>query len=221
MGEPQIYELSLVFIGDFNPSIIQPIWLSSRKLIQETEGENADIELIHKEVSKFHLDWVGIEVTQQRFSFRSTSQSHFRMVKDLATSIFKKLNETPLINIGINHSFHYQLNESAYYDVGERLVPFSKWDGIMSDPRLKLLEIIENPRNDSFNGHYRIRVSQSELLAKYGVCININDHFSVGEHAVKSTKDSKEIIDILENCWDSSTERANNTIKELWKNLKL
>jgi len=43
----QIHAISIVFLGDFNPKIIQPFWLVNKKLIREQEGTEAKIEVIH------------------------------------------------------------------------------------------------------------------------------------------------------------------------------
>jgi hypothetical protein len=52
----KIYLLSIVFIGDFNPSIIQPFLLRAKNLIikeEEEEAENAVINVIHHELVRF------------------------------------------------------------------------------------------------------------------------------------------------------------------------
>ena len=60
----QIYNLSIVIAGEFNPIITQPFWLSSKKLIREQEAQNAKVEIMHPEVVKFSLDWVKVEATR-------------------------------------------------------------------------------------------------------------------------------------------------------------
>ncbi|MCS4434211.1 hypothetical protein [Aquiflexum gelatinilyticum] len=217
MKDPEIYELIVVFVGDINPVIIQPYWLVSKGLIQETEGENAKVELIHPEVVKFDLDWVTFEITRQRLLLKTTKQSHFPMVKDLGISIFKILKDTPLKNLGINHILHFKFDESKYIEIGKKLVVFSNWDGILSNPKLLQLEMTSESREDGYAGQVRIRVLPSELLRPYGVSINLNDHFDKKSNSTGAS----ELIDILQSTWDKSMELSKTTYINLWKNLKV
>ena len=217
MAKPEIYDMSIVFVGDINPVIIQPFWLAGKGLIQETEGENAKVEMIHNEIVKFELDWVSFEATRQRLMVRTTKESFFSVTKDLAISIFKILKDTPLKNLGINHILHFKLDEESYIDIGKKLTPFDNWEGILSNPRLLQLEMTDQPRNDGFSGEYRVRITPSELIKPFGVSLNINDHFN----QVEKTLGSNEIIGILNNSWEISLNRAEQTYTKLWKTLNL
>ena len=155
--------MSIVFIGDINPVIFQPSWLSNKGLIQITEAENAQVEIIHNEICKFKLDWVSFEVTRQRFMIRTSKEPFFSATKDLGISIFNILRDTPLKNLGINHIFHYHLNADSYLEIGKKLVPFENWNTLLTNPRLLQIEMTEEPRNDGRSGHFRIRVAPSEL----------------------------------------------------------
>jgi hypothetical protein len=92
----QIKTMSIVLIGDFNPVIIQPFWLASRKLIREQEAQNAHVEIIHNELVKFELDWVSIEITKNRFEAKSSQEPYFDPMRDLCVGIFEFLRETPI-----------------------------------------------------------------------------------------------------------------------------
>lgn len=217
MKDPEIYELVLVFVGDINPVIIQPFWLVNKGLIQETEGENAKVEVIHPEIVKFDLDWVNIEITRQRLILRTTKQSHFLMVKDLGISIFKILKDTPLKNFGINHILHFKFDESKYLEIGSKLVPFHNWEGVLSNPKLLQLEMTSESRKDGYLGQVRIKILPSELIRPYGVSININDHFEK-----KSTNlGAAELIDVLKEIWEKSMEYSESIYINIWKNLKI
>lgn len=215
---PDIYELAIVFVGEINPVIMQPFWLVNKGLIQETEGETAEIEVIHDEIVKFKLDWVTFEVTRQKFYLTSTKQSYFPMVKDLAISIFKILRDTPIRNLGINHILHFRFDENKFLELGKQLAPFDNWDNVLENPRLLRLEMIDLKRNDGYLGHYRVRVASSELIKTFGVSININDHFNKSDSNSIGTLD---MVTALNNNWNSSVERAKHTYTQLWKNLKI
>lgn len=214
--KPEIHELVIVFVGDINPVIIQPYWLVNKGLIQETEGENAKVEVIHNEVVKFELDWVNFEITRQRLIVKTSKQSYFEVVRDLAISIFKILKDTPLKNLGINHLLHFKLDDEKYLKIGEKLAPFENWEGILNKPRLIQLEMTDEPRSDEFSGHYRVRIAPSELIRPFGVSININDHYN----KVSKSIDATEMVTTLTKAWNKSIERAKSTYTELWKKIE-
>ena len=82
MRERDIYSLSIVLIGNFNPVIISPCWLASKGLIREIEAETARVDVIHSEVTKFELDWFSFESTQARIDFKTNRESHFNILRD-------------------------------------------------------------------------------------------------------------------------------------------
>lgn len=215
---PEIYVSSIVFLGEFNPVIIQPFWLAHKGLIQETEGENAKVEIIHNEIVKFDLEWASIEITRNKFQIRTTKESFFEVTKDLAGGVFRILKDTPLKNLGINHIFHFRLDETKYIKLGKVLAPFENWKDVLSDPKLLHLEMTEEQRRDNLKGHYRIRITPSELIRQYGVSLNINDQFNKQNDRLVG---SSEMVDSLNHNWKSSLERAKITSTNLWKNLNL
>ena len=52
--------VDIVFLGRFNPSIFQPMWFSSHGLLREEEADEAEIGLIHPEVT---TAWYASDVT--------------------------------------------------------------------------------------------------------------------------------------------------------------
>lgn len=214
---PKIYDLSIVLVGDINPVIIQPFWLVNKGLIQETEGENTNVEVIHNEIVKFELDWVSFEITRQRIQLRTSKESHFPMIRDLIVSIFKILKDTPLKNLGINHIMHFEFKEDTYLNLGKGLAPFENWTDIMSNPRLQQIEMTDQPRQDGYRGHYRVRIAPSELIRPFGVSMNINDQYNRQEQTLGSI----ELITILNSAWADSLSRAKNTHEQLWQKLKI
>lgn len=177
----EIETLSIVFLGDFNPIIFQPFWLYSKGLIRENEATDAKVEVIHNEVVKFDInDWASIEVTKNRCEFKSSKKPYFEPLKDLASSIFKILRETPLKSFGINHIYDCKIpNEELYIDLGRRLTPLELWGENMNDPRLNTLEIMESNRIDGEKGNRRIRITPSDQKIQFGVTVNINNHFDL------------------------------------------
>lgn len=215
----QAYFINIVFLGDFNPAILQPYWLLNKKLIREQEANTANIQLIHNELVKCKLDWAEYESTKDRFLLKSSQEPYFNTVKDLAIGIFKNLPETPLRALGINHIKHFALpNKEAYYNFGDKLAPFSNWDTFIKNPRLFQLEIIEQERKDKLKGSYRVKILPSDVVPSnmFGVSIAINDHF---ETSINEPRIGNDLLEILITNWQASFERCDAVIENLWKNL--
>ncbi len=205
--------LSIVFLGDFNPVILQPFWLFHKGLIREEEASNAKIGVIHNEIVKYELDWVSIEISKQRCEFTTTKSPYFDPMKDLSASVFKILKETPIKSLGINHIFDLKLpNSEVYYEFGNKLCPLSNWEGSLKDPRLLQLEILEKERKDCLSGQYRIRITPAYPKMDYGVSININDHYDL-EHGQNGV--NMEIVKRLEENWNISIIRAKETVENI------
>jgi hypothetical protein len=215
----QINTLSIVFAGEFNPVIIQPFWLAHKKLIREQEAENAKVDLIHHELVRIDFDWAFIEITKDRFEIRSSKEPYFEPVRDLALGIFNILKETPIRALGMNHIFHFALNdERRYYDFGDKLAPLKNWNTFMKDPKMLQLEIFEKTRPDGLNGHYRVRIQPSDQISptNFGVAIYINNHFSV-EAGQKGR--NREMLSTLAENWSNSFTRASDICNNIWKSV--
>lgn len=209
----EVETLSIVVVGDINPTIIQPFWLFSKKLIREEEASNASIEIIHNEIVKWELDWVSLEITKNRCQLKTNKKPYFDLTRDLAASIFKILKETPLHSLGINHIYDLSLqNKEQYYKFGNSLSPLNNWDDSLNDPRLLQLEIIENERKDNYRGKYRIRVSPADKNISFGVSININDHYVFQN---ENSNNGMGIIQILETKWEYSFQRSEKIVNNL------
>jgi hypothetical protein len=202
--------VSIVFLGEFNPVIMQPFWLLNKGLIREEEASNAKVSVIHNEIVKYELDWVGIEISKQRCEFTTTKSPYFDPMRDLATSVFKILRETPIKSFGINHIFDLKLpSPEKYYEFGNILCPLNNWEESLKDPRLLQLEILEKERKDGIKGHYRIRITPADPRIIYGVTVNINDHFDI-EHGQTGT--NIEVVKKLSENWNNSITRAEETV---------
>lgn len=214
MIESEVSQLSLVFVGNFNPSIIHPSWLVQKELIKESEGESAETKIVHERISKFSLKMTNFEVTENRFQIKTSDESFFDPARDLMASIFKILNETPVSALGINHIFHYEVNEEKYLEVGKKLVPFDNWKDILERPRVMGLELQDRKRDDDYDGYIRFKVTPSDLL-DLGISLNINDHFNrQGDNT-----NTEDFVNLLIDNWDHSLEKAKQMVNNFWNNL--
>lgn len=214
----QIETLTVVFIGDFNPIIFQPAWLALKGLIREDEATNAKVEVIHSEIVKFELDdWLSIEITKNRCQFKTSKVPYFEPLRDLITGIFKILRETPIYSFGINHIYDLSLLDAEkYYAFGSQLTPLEIWNDVIKNPRLQVLEIVENERIDGEMGSRRIRINPSDQKIPFGVSVNINNHFSLNKDKVRI-----EVITQLEKYWKSSFIQGKEILTNLFNKIKL
>jgi hypothetical protein len=201
------YILNIVFIGDFNPSIIQPYWLRSKELIKEEEAESASVNVIHNELVQFVIsDWAIFQITRNRFELTTTQQAYFEPLKDLATSIFRILKETPLKSVGINHIRHYTVSEKEYRVLGDKLSPVANWQSVMKLPRLSSVEIVEQGESAD---KIIVRVQPSDTLkAPFSFMIYINQH-------IDSTGNATTLLKMFEDQWQHSFGISDNIEKNI------
>ena len=177
----EIETLSVVFIGDFNPTIFQPFWMSNKGIIRDDEAESARIEIIHNEVVRYEIGgWLGVDITRNRCEFKTTKKPYFDPLKDLIVGIFTILRETPIKSFGINNIYDLSLKtQEAYYNFGCALTPLIYWDELLNDPRLLQLEIYEAKRKENPNESRRIRVTPSDQIPPLGISVNVNNHYQL------------------------------------------
>jgi hypothetical protein len=215
----QIRTLNIVLLGEFNPAIIQPFWLAKKGLIKEQEALEAKLEIVNPQLTRYDLDWVFIELTANRFTFNSSKEPFFALVKDLVEGIFSFLPETPITAIGINHLIHYSIpRDEQFYEIGNRLTPLTMWDNILKDPKMLEYSIIEQKRTDKNAGSFLIKIQASDQILKNGLLISVNDHL-----ALKPDQNGRsgELIQLMKQTWTSSFKRTDESILQLWSNLKL
>lgn len=54
--EPELGSANIVLRGNFNPTIMQPMWLARHEVISDEAAENAVVEVIHPEITAFTID---------------------------------------------------------------------------------------------------------------------------------------------------------------------
>lgn len=208
---PEIEGLSVVLVGSFNPKIFHPSWFAAEGLIRKEEAETANLEVTHPSVAIFSLDWLRLEVTQERFAAATSNLQQYapEPLRDLVQGTFNLLRHSPARMMGINRHFHFGIeSEEKWHAIGDQLAPKKIWEGVLEGrPGMRSL-LIEVKRPDRFNGYIRVKVEPSTSVkkSKYGVFVEINDHFAldqtVGEHR------ATELMDILDSVWTESLERS-------------
>ena len=88
--EPEIAGVSVVLIGNFNPSIFTPAWFEWHKLLPQKTVDVANLGIVHPQISNFNADWLNIQVVTERFQINTTQAPYVRL-QDLAVRIFSRV----------------------------------------------------------------------------------------------------------------------------------
>ncbi|MDA3788837.1 MAG: hypothetical protein PF503_10140 [Desulfobacula sp.] len=196
-------EASIVLVGSFNPAIFHPEWLLRNGLISEDDMEKQEVEIVHKDLTRFSLAWLAIQIQHDKFVARTNDPSQFIPLKDLMASIFDILEHTPINKVGMNYSANYDLsNEDDWHKVGHTLAPKDIWNETLNDPVGMTSLSVQCPRNDDYCGE--INVTIGPLKSKgFGINIDVNNHIDAsGENEFLNPSD------ILMKHWDDAISHA-------------
>lgn len=207
--QPQlvIRGLNIVIRGDFSPTIFHPSWLADQGLIQSQEADEIEeINIIHPQIAQFRVDWLGMNVTIDRFQVSTIQEPYYEPLRDLVIGILSLIKHTPLRVLGINWSFHHALgSESKWHAVGHRLAPKQDWEEVLSSPGMLAL-VVQGKRPDNLEGYIKVKVEPSTKV-EFGVYTEINDHY-VLPSASKIPESTQEAIAIISEQWNQSMQRG-------------
>lgn len=198
---------SLVLLGNFNPSIFNPYWLSEEGCIKKTEEKTAKINITHPQISDFSVgEWLHISVTPDRFQANLLDNSYLDIFFDLVISIFDKLLYTPLTQMGINNTYEYSFSDiDGKNKLLKLLAPSNIWQQIKNEPIFVSQRIaFKKESTDLYNNFYNVSLSQSEKN-DIGLSININDHYEL-----KNVHNSRNIIimELFQKNWHESNKET-------------
>lgn len=211
--EPDRESFSIVVLGDFNPSIFQPLWFSLNGLIPEEEAESAEISVIHKELASFSIGKIVVQVDASRLGLTTLESTQGPILRDLAIGVLSILEHTPLRAIGLNRDMGFVIEtDELWHSVGDRLVPKSDWMPILERPGMRQV-VVEGRRPDCTADQLNIRVQPS---ANRGVLIAVNQHYQLETDQRPEVRDRhKEAIRVLQHDWASFVTYAYNAACKL------
>ena len=222
---PEIGDVSVVLVGNFNPPIFHPSWFLGNGLIGEQEASAAEIEVIHREITIFRMDWISIRVEQDRF-VAETQEAPFIRLSDLVVRTFKEfLIHTPVRMLGINRRVHFSVgDEETRNRIGKTLAPHEPWGewgkhieggDLQKRGGLRSLVMEQKDLDDRSKGYIRSKIEPSSKLdpKSNGIFMEINDHYEVEDPDGLSGCD--EIIGILEKQFDVSIRRSEWIIDQI------
>ena len=211
---PDIAEASIVLVGKFNPAIFQPMWFAVQNLLPREEALNAEVKVVHPEVSDFNTDSVHIQVTSDRFMAMTKASSPWLPLTDLVAGTFGVLEHTPVTAMGLNRHMHFAVaSEEEWHRIGDTLVPKEGWNAVLGGrPGLGALMILAE-RQDKAGVPLRVELQPSRRLPKdvFGVFIQTNEHYTAtqdAEQARDRESGLKELLRVLYDGWESSQNHA-------------
>ncbi|MEW6277334.1 MAG: hypothetical protein AB1758_01845 [Candidatus Eremiobacterota bacterium] len=195
---------SIVMLGDFNPKIFQPAWLLSRDLVRQSEADQAEVQIIHAEVSSLEFEGYSIVVTRERFQISTSQAPFYPVIRDLVVGAFTLLSHTPIRALGLNTDGHFRMpSHEEWHGFGHRLTPKEGlWEGILKSPGMRSLTV-EGIRPDLCPGYIRVKVEPSNLLIP-GVFVSINDHLEPANAGVGCAP----VVECLRQQWQEAQDRA-------------
>lgn len=224
--KPEIESVTIVLLGRFNPPIFRPDWLGKHQAIGEPEAEAASIEIIHREIAMFRLEWLTLRVEPERLIAEASEPPWIR-VKDLISTMFTDLlPHTPIHSMGINRLAHYKIDSQEKADaIGAALAPRSPWgrwaewidtkDGNGQKGGLRSLTMQLQPKEDDRpEGFLAIKVEPS-IKVMPGVYFEANDHYAIGSS--EKVTDCAEILGLLDAYFQRSVDRSISIFEQILK----
>lgn len=171
----------IVLTGYFNPQIFQPAWLGAKGLLRPAEAEKAKVKIINSALADFSIDWATFQITSSMFAITSTNDSSSEPLKDIVIGIFKLLEETPIMALGINNGVHFQVEDAVTWNkIGHKLIPKEPlWNQILTEPRTRGLTV-EGQHLDKAKGRVLVQIEPSNPYPM-SVYVLVNHHFDIAE----------------------------------------
>ena len=223
---PEISDCSIVVCGNLNPSIFTPAWFEMHGLLPRGAADEAEVNVIHPQVTDFKFDWLRIQVNTTRFLAESVQAPEIRLL-DLVARVFKEiLSHTPLTVFGINRQVHFLAHSFQARDrLGRLLAPVEPWgdwaknlgpDGKKGGmTSLTMTEIAIEGRSNGDLLNVTIEPSQRIGNGRLGVYIRVNDHYTAGRSTGYETADN--LINALQENFEPSMKRANAIIDHIMR----
>jgi hypothetical protein len=221
--EPESGNVSIVLIGNFNPPIFHPEWFARHGLISDKEKDASEINIIHKEITSFRMDWLSVDVQPTNFAVK-TQEGPFIRLADFVVKTFRDyLSHTPINKLGINREVHFSVgNEETRNRIGKILAPHEGWgawgkdiEGSYPNKRggMVSLTMLQRNLNDRGKGYIRTNIRPSNLISgDAGIFMQVNDHYEVEN---PQNQNSEELLLILEKQFDTSLIRSEWIIDQI------
>jgi hypothetical protein len=120
--EPELEDVGIVLVGDFNPPIFSPDWLARHEVVGKQAAFESKIDVIHPDLSQFSVGNIEFMVERQRFQILVRSAPFVRILDVVSKAFDELLPHTPIRQFGINRSIHFSIgSESVRNAIGRKL----------------------------------------------------------------------------------------------------
>jgi hypothetical protein len=225
--EPELSELSIVLIGNFNPVIFQPSWLAGHGLITDKAAQSAAITVIHPDITAFSIEGLfTFQVDRERLIL-GRAAIPWVYGSDFIAKIFRDLlPHTPVSKLGINVLVHFDAGSQAKRDeIGEMIAPrapWGEWGAQASSGEgakhggLQSLTLIQKNVTDRPAGWIQAKIEPSARIrgGQSGIFMEINDHYEVSG---TDSQDAQAIVAILQDKYDSSVRHSEKIIDQIMR----
>jgi hypothetical protein len=179
----EIEGASIVLLGSLNPAIFQPFWLAKHNLISEADAKDAEVHIVHPEVSALGLGaGLELEVSRERFTAATANPASFLPLRDLVLGVLNVLEHTPLTQMGLNYLAHYRApSEAAWHELGHALAPKERWSHLVEKPGLRSL-LMMGKLAESPNATLFVKVEPSQRVTP-GVFIEATEDLRFDERS--------------------------------------
>ncbi len=212
-GNPREREASIVLVGDFDPLLLAPQWFITNKLLPPEDAvDNIAIEIVYKDLTRFTLPNIAIEVQPNRMILRSNKESLDFMIVDLAVGVLTILSKIEVTALGLNIFEDYEFDDGEVWNrVGDMLAPKDVWSEILPEtPKAGLANLQMQVRKAiTERGVYNFNVS---WLERQGwTRFQTNDHYDSAQRPIdadgalikRATFDKFDPVSLISAGWDA------------------
>jgi hypothetical protein len=208
----EISAASIVLIGAFNPRIFHPEWFARRKLLPQTEADQANIAIIHPQVCQFQTERFHFQVTLDRLVIGTKPNAVPEPLRDLIEGTFYILEHTPVSAMGLNRDMHFAMHsEEAWHLVGDKLAPKEPWQEFSYGrrPGVRDLQILYGARSPE-ESSTTVTV-QPSVQVQHGIFFQINDTFTTNDN----DNGLKFLMGALKTRWEESQKNADRIAQHI------
>ncbi len=207
-------EASIVVLGSFNPRIFHPEWFIRKGIIEEWDFSEDKTIVVVPDMAQLALpDQRDLLVLLNKYQLKSSMASNYSSLKDLVSSTFAILPETPVTSMGMNFHSIIKISDLDHWkSFGQKLAPRETWIGAigyvndLDDTKqleLGLWDMTMNiPRNDDLKGFMRARLNVEGSTKARTIRFSMNSHVELGD------KGARMVPTVLKDRWDNSLEFA-------------
>ncbi len=208
VAKPTVHRESVFMIatGNFNPKIVEPLWLAKYRLVPEEEAEAAERQLLDGDLSHITFPWADLIVLQDRLQVESGEEMvNEAQLRDLSVGLLRLLPHTPVKAVSIQHRVVVVAkSEEEWHEVGHRLAPKKLWDGILESPGMFDFAM-QGARSDDLEGAWKVRV-QPVVDPKLGIWINVNDEVLLPDP--DEPEPGSRAADLIQEMWPAAEQRT-------------